>query len=88
VEVRGRRAEVHDSTVLGAVDRPAVAAGAVAAVAALATAEGRLVRPGAGGLGELAPDLGLLGELARRGVKAAVFEGHGAATAALAGESM
>ena len=88
VEVRGRRAEVHDSAVLGAVDRPAVAAGAVAAVAALATAEGRLVRPGAGGLGELAPDLGLLGELARRGVKAALFEGHGAATAALAGESV
>jgi len=75
VEVRGRHDDRHDTTVLGAVDRPAVAAGSVAAVAALAVAGGRLHRPGAGGLAELAPETGLLGELARRGVKAAVFEG-------------
>lgn len=87
VEVRGRRGEVHDSAVLGAVDRPAVAAGAVAAVAALAAAEGRLRRPGAGGLAELAPTAGLLGELARRGVKVAVFDGHGV-PAALAGTNV
>lgn len=86
LEVRGRRRERQDSTVLGAVDRPAVAAGSVAAVAALAAADGRLVGPGAGGLAELAPTLGLLGELARRGVKAAVFEG--AQSLASVGESV
>lgn len=74
VEVRGRRDESQDNVVLGAVDRPAVAAGAVAAVAALAVAGGRLARHGAGGLAELAPASGLLADLARRGVKVAVFE--------------
>lgn len=78
VEVRGRHGDGHDTAVLGAVDRPAVAAGAVAAVAAMAAAGGRLSRHGSGGLAELAPASALLGELARRGVKAAVFEGAGA----------
>ncbi len=81
VEVRGRHGEHHDVAVLGAVDRPAVAAGTVAAVAALAVADGRITRHGAGGLAELAPALGLLGELARRGVKAAVFDGQAATPA-------
>jgi hypothetical protein len=87
VEVRGRHGDHHDIAVLGAVDRPAVAAGSVAAVAALAAAGGRLARHGAGGLAELAPTLGLLAELARRGVKAAVFEGQ-AAIPATPGESV
>ena len=68
VEVRGRRGAARDVAVLGAIDRPAVAAGVVAAVTAVAAAQGRLVRPGAAGLAELA----------RRGVKAATFEGAGA----------
>jgi saccharopine dehydrogenase-like NADP-dependent oxidoreductase len=75
VEVRGRRGSARDTVVLGALDRPAVAAGAVAALAAIWTAEGRLRRTGAGGLAELVEPLPFLLELARRGVRAAVFEG-------------
>jgi hypothetical protein len=75
VEVRGRRGRARDEYVLGAVDRPGVAAGAVAALAAAWIAEGRLVRPGAGGLAELVEPTPFLAGLAERGVKAAVFEG-------------
>jgi CTP:molybdopterin cytidylyltransferase MocA len=76
VEVRGRRGPTHDAQVLGAIDRPAVAAGTVAAVAAVWTASGRLSRPGAAGLAELVTEpVPFLRELSRRGVKAAVFEG-------------
>jgi hypothetical protein len=48
----------------------------------VAAAEGRLTRTGAGGLAELADPLSTLAELARRGVKAAVFEGTGDAAVA------
>ena len=41
VEVRGRRGQVRDTVVLGAVDRPAVAAGTVAAVTVRWLAAGR-----------------------------------------------
>jgi hypothetical protein len=76
VEVRGRRGSGRDARVLGAVERPAIAAGMVAAVAALWAVDDRLARPGAGGLGELVDDpVPFLQELARRGVRAAVFEG-------------
>jgi saccharopine dehydrogenase-like NADP-dependent oxidoreductase len=76
VEVRGLRDLGHDAEVYGALDRPAVAAGTVAAVAATWTADGRLARPGAGGLAELIDEpVPFLQELARRGVRAAVFEG-------------
>lgn len=75
VEVRGRRGTGRDTVVLGALDRPAVAAGAVAALAAVWVAEGRLRRPGAAGLAALVEPLPFLQELARRGVRAAVFEG-------------
>ena len=75
VEVRGRRGTAHDEYVLGAVDRPAVAAGTVAALAAAWIGEGRLVRTGAGGLAELVEPTPFLAVLAERGVKAAVFEG-------------
>jgi hypothetical protein len=75
VEVRGRRGGSRSVEVLGAVDRPALAAGAVAALVAVAAVERRLSRDGAGGLAALAPVLPTLAELARRGVKAAVFEG-------------
>lgn len=74
-EVRGRRGTARDATVLGAIDRPGVAAGTVAAVAALWAVEARLERLGAGGLAELVAPVPFLGELARRGVKAAVFDG-------------
>ena len=78
VEVRGRRASAQEVHVLGVVDRPAVAAGAVAAIAAGWAVEGRLARHGAAGLAELvAEPVDLLRELASCGVKAAAFEGAG-----------
>jgi saccharopine dehydrogenase-like NADP-dependent oxidoreductase len=79
-EVRGCRGAVHEVKVLGAMDRPAVAAGAVAAVATIWVAENRLTRRGAAGLAELVQPVPFLAELARRGVKAAVFEGADAAS--------
>lgn len=78
VEVRGRQGDGRQVRVLGAMDRPAVAAGAVAAVTAVAVLEGAVLRPGAAGLAELVEPIPFLTELARRGVKAAVFEGAGA----------
>ncbi|HUP70464.1 MAG TPA: Gfo/Idh/MocA family oxidoreductase [Acidimicrobiales bacterium] len=76
VEVRGRRGLATDTRVLGALDRPAVAAGAVAAVAADWAGTGRLARSGAGGLAEMVEDpLPFLQELAHRGVRAAAFGG-------------
>jgi saccharopine dehydrogenase-like NADP-dependent oxidoreductase len=74
VEVRGQRAGTSEVLVLGALDRPAVAAGAVAALAARAA--GRRELPvGAGGLGVVDDPLPLLQELAGIGIKAAVFAG-------------
>jgi len=75
IEVRGHRDRAHDVVVFGAIDRPAVAAGAVGAVAALWAVDRRLRRSGAGGLAELAEPGPFLGELARRGVRSAVFQG-------------
>lgn len=77
VEVRGRIDGRGSVLVYGAMDRPAVAAGAVAAVAARFILEGRLRRHGATGLAEAVDSLAFLTELARRGVRAAVFEGDG-----------
>jgi len=78
VEVRGRQGPVHSDRVLGALDRPAVAAGTVAALAARWAVDGRLARTGAGGLASLVDPGPFLAALADRGVKAAVFEGAGA----------
>lgn len=79
VEVRGQRGSGRDVRVLGALDRPAAAAGAVAALAAAWAVNGDLARTGAAGLAELVGDpVPFLAELARRGVRAAVFEGAGA----------
>ncbi|HYF45002.1 MAG TPA: Gfo/Idh/MocA family oxidoreductase, partial [Acidimicrobiales bacterium] len=50
VEVRGARAGSRDVIVYGAMDRPAVAAGAVAAVSARAVGDGTIARRGAFGL--------------------------------------
>lgn len=76
VEVRGRRGSATDVRVLGALDRPGIAAGMVAGLTALWAAEGRLARSGAAGLAELvAEPVPFLHELARRGVRAAAFEG-------------
>jgi saccharopine dehydrogenase-like NADP-dependent oxidoreductase len=75
VEVRGWQDEQRHVKVLGAMDRPAVAAGAVAAVAVTSIVTGAILRPGAAGLAELVEPIPFLTELARRGVRAAVFEG-------------
>ena len=74
VELRGTMDGAHEVLVLGAMDRPAVAAGAVAAVAAAAVARGSARRRGAGGMASLFEPLPLLLELARRGVRCAVFD--------------
>ena len=77
VEVRGRRGQSFETVVYGAIDRPGLAAGAVAAVVAVAIGSG-LARTGAAGLAVLLPDpLPLLKELAERGVRCASFEGSG-----------
>lgn len=78
VEVRGRRGASHDERVLGAVDRPAVAAGAVMALAARWAVDGRLTGPGAAGLARLVDPIPFLAALAERGVRAATFEGAAA----------
>ncbi|MGH9244395.1 MAG: Gfo/Idh/MocA family oxidoreductase [Acidimicrobiales bacterium] len=75
IEVRGRQGAIRQVQVYGAIDRPGVAAGTVAALACVWSVDGRLARHGAGGLAELAEAVPMLAELARRGVKAAVFEG-------------
>ncbi|MFN2607800.1 MAG: hypothetical protein ABR511_07870 [Acidimicrobiales bacterium] len=79
VEVRGSEGSALDDRVYGAVDRPAVAAGAVAALACRWAVDGRLSRTGAGGLASLVEPGPFLTALAERGVKVAVFEGgqHG-----------
>lgn len=76
VEIRGRHATGATHTeVLGAMDRPAVAGAAVAAVATVWAAQGHLRGPGLGGVAGQLEALEFLRELARRGVRAAVFEG-------------
>jgi hypothetical protein len=75
VEVRGQRGSARDDCVLGAIDRPAVAAGTVAALVGAWALQGRLSRPGAAGLAELVEPVPFLAALAERGVKAAAFEG-------------
>jgi hypothetical protein len=81
VEVRGIQGEARDDRVLGAVDRPAVAAGAVAALACRWAVGGHLARTGSAGLAALVEPGQFLAALAERGVKVAVFEGgqHGEA---------
>jgi len=75
VEVRGRQGQALDDRVLGAVDRPGLAAGAVAALAARWALDGRLRQPGAAGLASLVDPGPFLATLADRGIKVAVFEG-------------
>jgi hypothetical protein len=75
VELRGTRQGARAVEVFGVLDRPALAAGAVAALAAVAAVRGDLLRAGAGGLAELADALPLLSALRDRGVKAATFQG-------------
>lgn len=76
IELRGERGGERRSVVYGVLDRPAAAAAGVAAVTALKLlAEDH--RTGVSGLASLGDPLPLLRELARRGVRAARFEGSG-----------
>lgn len=81
VEVWGWRDQAREAIVYGVVERPAVAAGTVLAVTAARLAglveevELRSEPVGSIGLGSLVRPAPFLAELARRGVKAAVFEG-------------
>jgi hypothetical protein len=86
VEVWGWREGARDSVVYGVIERPAVAAGTVLAVTAAVLAgampgvEWREPgQTGAHGLGAIVDPTTFLAELARRGVKAAVFEGFAVA---------
>jgi hypothetical protein len=72
--IRGRRDGVVVAEVVGAIDRPAVAAGAVAGLAARWCVTGR-IPPGAAGLAEVVEPAPFLHQLADHGVRAAVFEG-------------
>ncbi len=84
-EVRGWRHGVPEDRILGAVARPALAAGTVAALCATWAAEGRLAGHGAGGLGRLVADPGgFLSELAARGLRTVAFEGAAALETAAA----
>ena len=77
VELRGMRGGRREVDVLGAIDRAAIGAGAVAAVVALEVLAATLPA-GAYGLADARlPTEHLLAELARRGVKAARFVGTG-----------
>lgn len=75
VELRGVLDGRRTTVVLGAMDRPAVGAGAVAAVTVRTLLDRGLRRFGAGGLAEMVESVPFLTELARRGVRAARFEG-------------
>ncbi len=76
VEVRGWQRGVAQTTVVGASAAPAMAAGAVAAVTALRIGNGTLGPPGVAGLAELVADPdAFLADIARRGVRPALFEG-------------
>jgi saccharopine dehydrogenase-like NADP-dependent oxidoreductase len=70
VEVSGWRDGVEETVIYAAVDRPSLAAGTLAAVVATASS----APVGASGLAERSYARALLQELARRGVKAAVYD--------------
>ena len=79
VEVWGTRGAAREPIVYGALDRTATAAGTVLALGAAAVA-GALpavvsATPGVHGLGGVVEPRAFLAELARRGVKVAIFEG-------------
>ena len=76
VEVRGRRDGTSDVVVLGATERPAVAAATVAATTAEWLLAGRHRVRGMAGLGEMVEPVAFLHDLADRGLEAQAFEGE------------
>jgi hypothetical protein len=79
VEVRGRRARAKEIKVYGAIDRMATATGAVLALTALVLVGLEdaiaVARPGTASVAEVVQPRAFLGELARRGVRAAIYDG-------------
>lgn len=76
VEVRGFKDSKHQIVVLGAIDRPSVGAGSVAALSAVWAGEGNLGDTGVKGLAGVVESTSFLKELANQGVKAAIFTGN------------
>jgi saccharopine dehydrogenase-like NADP-dependent oxidoreductase len=79
-EVWGTRGDTRTTVVYGVIERTGVAAGTVLGVTAAWLAGalpglGPMPGPGAAGLGAVVSPVPFLAELARRGVKAAAFEG-------------
>jgi hypothetical protein len=74
VELRGRRDGQSDSLVLGALDKPAVATGAIAALALRCATTGRMPA-GAAGLAAVPDTTAFLSDLVHVGIKGALFEG-------------
>lgn len=74
VELRGRVGVERRVSVFGAVERPAVAAGAMAAAVTLEAIRGRFAA-GAAGLAGVSDTVAMLAALADRGVKPVRFEG-------------
>jgi saccharopine dehydrogenase-like NADP-dependent oxidoreductase len=74
VELRGLRDGRREIVVYGVLDRPGVAAAATAAVLALHVAAG-VLEPGSHGAAAIPDPVPVLRELARRGVRSAVFAG-------------
>ena len=74
IEIRGVRDGVQTTEVIGAIDYPSAAAGAIAAIAAEWSILG-VLPPGAWRLGMLDDPLPWLQELENRGITAAVYEG-------------
>ena len=75
VELRGRHGAVQDTVVLGAAERPAVAAAAVAATATEWVLTGRLGMSGMAGLAEMVDPVEFLQDLVERGLRSEIFKG-------------
>ncbi|MEE2768825.1 MAG: hypothetical protein VX833_06395 [Actinomycetota bacterium] len=75
VELRGQVGSSHEVLVLGAAERPAVAAAAVAALTVEWVIAGRVLSRTVGGLAEMVEPVAFLSELSDRGVHGEIFEG-------------
>ena len=75
VEVRGRLAQSVETIILGVMDHPSVAAATVAALSAIAAAEGRAPN-GSHGLAAWSTARQILVDLRHRGVRVAAFGGR------------
>ena len=75
VEIHGQKGASHEVSVLGIVERPAVAAATVAALATEYVIDGKLKIRGMAGLSELVEPIDFLHGLEKRGLNVQIFEG-------------